>query len=107
MSELTGRVLDPTSPGWEAARHNFRAAVDYSRLVPKNVVFCQHPRDVQNAVRFARENRLPLRARSGRHSYEAFSLADSVQVIFRGRLSERLDPQAAGSHIGELMAGVA
>lgn len=88
MSELTGRVLDPTSPGWEAARHGFRAAVDYSRLVPNCVVFCQKAGDVQNAVRYAREKGLPVRARSGRHSYEAFSVAEGAVIVDVSEMDE-------------------
>jgi len=38
---------------------------------------------------------------------EAFALADAIQVIYRGRLSERLTPAEAAEQIGRLMAGVA
>ncbi|MDB5072301.1 MAG: hypothetical protein JWM87_3412 [Candidatus Eremiobacteraeota bacterium] len=101
MSVLTGRVLDPTSPGWEGARHNFRAAVDYSRLVPKNVVFCQHKHDVRNAVTWARENGVPLRARSGRHSYEAFSLVQDGVIIDVSEMDEiTVDAKAGTARIG-------
>ncbi|HZO92792.1 MAG TPA: FAD-binding oxidoreductase [Candidatus Baltobacteraceae bacterium] len=101
MTSLTGRVLDPTSPGWDAARHNFRAAVDYDELVPKNVVFCQKASDVQNAVRWARENAVPLRARSGRHSYEAYSLAPGALIVDVSEMDEiSVDPAAKTARIG-------
>jgi simple sugar transport system ATP-binding protein len=38
---------------------------------------------------------------------EAFALADAVQVIYRGRLSERLSPAEAQTRVGSLMAGLA
>jgi FAD/FMN-containing dehydrogenase len=104
MSELTGRVLDPSSPGWDAARHDFRAAVDYSKRVPKSVVFCQHPQDVQNAVRYAREKGLPLRARSGRHSYEAFSVAEGAVVVDVSEMDEISVDAAKG--VARIGAGV-
>ena len=66
MQQLTGRVLDPNSPGWEAARHNFRSALDYDALVPAAIAFCQNAEDVQNAVRYARERGLPLHRRPPR-----------------------------------------
>ncbi|HEV2740828.1 MAG TPA: FAD-binding oxidoreductase [Candidatus Elarobacter sp.] len=88
MPQLTGRVLDPASPGWEAARRDFRLSVDYDKLIPKHVVFCQHVSDVQNAVRFARENGLPIRARSGRHSYEAYSLVEGGVVADVSEMDE-------------------
>ena len=56
--------------------------------MPKNVVFCQNARDVQNAVRFAREKGVPLRARSGRHSYEAYSVAEGAIVIDVSEMDE-------------------
>ncbi len=38
---------------------------------------------------------------------EAFALADTIHVIYRGRLSERLSPAAARERAPRLMAGVA
>ena len=37
---------------------------------------------------------------------EAFALADAIQVIYRGRLSERMTPEVASSRVAQLMAGV-
>ncbi|HET8774695.1 MAG TPA: ATP-binding cassette domain-containing protein, partial [Thermoanaerobaculia bacterium] len=38
---------------------------------------------------------------------DAFALADAVQVIYRGKLSERMTPEEASSRVASLMAGVA
>jgi simple sugar transport system ATP-binding protein len=38
---------------------------------------------------------------------EAFALADTMHVIYRGRLSERMSPQQASTRVANLMAGVA
>jgi general nucleoside transport system ATP-binding protein len=38
---------------------------------------------------------------------EAFALADAIQVIYRGRLSERMPPGEASSRVASLMAGLA
>jgi FAD/FMN-containing dehydrogenase len=101
MTKLTGRVLDPTSPGWDAGRRDFRAAVDYANLVPRSVVFCQKPDDVRNAVLFARENGLPLRARSGRHSYEAYSLVKDGIIVDVSEMDEiSVDASAGTARIG-------
>ncbi|HWT06323.1 MAG TPA: FAD-dependent oxidoreductase, partial [Xanthomonadales bacterium] len=101
MHQLTGRVLDSNSPGWEAARHNFRLSVDYSKLIPKNVVFAQHVSDVQNAVRFAREKNLPLRARSGRHSYEVYSLVENGVIVDVSEMDEiSVDARAGIARVG-------
>lgn len=101
MSELTGRVLDSRSPGWEEARHNFRSCVDYDALVPRSIVFCQSVADVQNAVRWARENNVPVRARSGRHSYEAYSLAAGAIIVDVSEMDEiSVDPKSGIARVG-------
>ena len=38
---------------------------------------------------------------------EAFALADAMQVIYRGQLSERMTPEEASARVANLMAGVA
>jgi simple sugar transport system ATP-binding protein len=38
---------------------------------------------------------------------EAFALADAIQVIYRGELSERMTPAEASGKVGAMMAGVA
>jgi FAD/FMN-containing dehydrogenase len=97
VQQLTGRVLDPNSPGWEAARHNFRSALDYDALVPAAIAFCQSAEDVQNAVRYARERGLPLRARSGRHSYEGYSLVGGGVIADVSELESIAVDRAAGT----------
>ncbi len=82
---LTGRVIWPEDPAYEVARQSFNAR--FSRF-PAAIVVCDNTEDVQNAVRWARQQGLPLRARSGGHSYEAFSLIDDGLVIDVGGLSE-------------------
>jgi len=101
LSELTGRILDPTSLGWEDARRGFRSAVDYRLLVPRCVVFCQRAADMQNAIRWARENGVPLRARSGRHSYEAYSLVADGVIIDVSEMDElSVDAKAGTARVG-------
>lgn len=38
---------------------------------------------------------------------EAFALADGIQVIYRGTLSERMTPEEASSRVATMMAGIA
>ncbi len=72
-AQLTGRILTPRDPGWNEAREGFAAWAPYDRQEPITVVFCQDSEDVQNAIRYVRENHLPFRVRAGRHNYEAYS----------------------------------
>jgi FAD/FMN-containing dehydrogenase len=74
---LTGRVVLPGDPGYDEARTNFNLRFDVRPLV---IVFCQTTCDVANAVRWARAHDVPVSVRSGRHSYEGFSLGDGIVI---------------------------
>jgi FAD/FMN-containing dehydrogenase len=82
---LTGRVIWPRDPAYEEARQSFNAR--FSRF-PAAIVVCDNTNDVGNAVRWAHQERMPLRARSGGHSYEAFSVVDGGLVIDVGGLNQ-------------------
>ena len=76
--ELTGRVIRPGDVAYEEARWDFNGR--FSRF-PAAIVVCERVEDVQNAVRWARQEGVPLCARSGGHSYEAYSTLDNGLVI--------------------------
>jgi len=78
MTKLTGRVVFPDDPSYENARMDYNTR--FSKY-PRVIVFCQEIQDVINAVKWARENRVPIRARCGGHSYEAFSILNHGIVI--------------------------
>ncbi|PAD21486.1 FAD-binding oxidoreductase [Terribacillus saccharophilus] len=66
-TKLTGRVISRGDPGYEKARLNWNPFTDTYPLV---IVFAQKHDDVVNAIKWARENNVPLRARGGRHALE-------------------------------------
>ncbi|WP_214630178.1 FAD-binding oxidoreductase [Paenibacillus agaridevorans] len=66
-TELTGRVIFQGEPGYEEARKNWDPHTD---RYPKVFVFARRTQDVANGIRWARENDIPIRARSGRHALE-------------------------------------
>ncbi len=70
---LTGRVLHSGDPGWDEARKGFALWAPYDKEMPQAIVFCQSEQDVVNAINFCREKKCPIRARCGRHNYEAYS----------------------------------
>jgi FAD/FMN-containing dehydrogenase len=78
-------VIWPPDPTYEKARQSFNAR--FSRF-PAVIVVCDNTNDVGNAVRWARQEGMPLRARSGGHSYEAFSVVDAGLVIDVGGLAD-------------------
>jgi len=81
---------------------------------PEIIVAAEPTRGLDiEATRYVRDQ---LRAAAGRGARvvlitsdldEAFELADAIQVIFRGTLSERMTPAEASSRVASLMAGVA
>ena len=75
---LTGDVIGPHNPAYEAARQESNRRI---QRFPEYIDFCASVQDVQNAVRWSREHRRPLRSRSGRHSYEGFSVLNAGVVI--------------------------
>lgn len=77
-SELTGRIVLPDNPDYNCARQVFNTR--FSKF-PSVIVYCRSVNDVTNAVRWSRENAVPLRVRCGGHSYEAFSVLDGGLVV--------------------------
>src|SRR5215207_9531301 len=84
VAALTGLIIWPQDPSYDEARQSFNAR--FSRF-PAAVVVCDNTDDVRNAVRWARQERVSLRARSGGHSYEAFSVVDGGLVVDLGGLT--------------------
>jgi FAD/FMN-containing dehydrogenase len=76
--QLTGRVVRPADADYDAARANFNGRFS---MRPSAIVFAATTTDVAHAIAWARANNQPLRARSGRHSYEAYSLVDNGVVL--------------------------
>ncbi|WP_077304600.1 FAD-binding oxidoreductase [Terribacillus halophilus] len=66
-TKLTGRVIFRGEPGYEEARLNWNP---YTNTYPLVIVFAQEHDDVVHAIKWARENNVPLRARGGRHALE-------------------------------------
>ncbi len=78
--KLTGELILPGSKGYNPARTMFDPRFNY--LAPAAFAYCKTNADVQNCVNFARGfTQLPLRVRSGAHSYEGWSSVNDGLVI--------------------------
>lgn len=64
-TKLTGMVVYPNDPEYQQARMNWNP---FTNAFPIVFVFAQKIEDVSNAVKWARENKVPIRMRSGRHA---------------------------------------
>lgn len=91
---LTGDVVRPGDSGYEEARVGWNLL--YSRY-PEAIVFCCDTQDVVNAVRWARQEGIALRARSGRHSLEGWSSLDGGLVIDVSRMKDIVIDESAGT----------
>ncbi|MBC2478352.1 FAD-binding oxidoreductase, partial [Clostridium beijerinckii] len=76
--ELTGRIVTPNEFQYNTDRLDFNTFFNKFPLV---IVYAQKTRDVVNAVRWARYWNVPIRIRSGGHSYEALSVLNAGIVI--------------------------
>jgi FAD/FMN-containing dehydrogenase len=97
-AKLTGRVIHADSPGYAEARTDWDGLY---RSYPLAVVFAQTTQDVVNAISWARQHDVALRARSGRHSLEGWSNVSGGIVIDVSEMkSARLDPASATATVG-------
>ena len=97
-TELNGDVLRAGSPGYEAARQGWNRL--YHRY-PEAIVFCRNTADVVNAVRYARENGIAFRARSGGHNLEGWSAIDGGLVIDVSRMKDiEVDEESGTATVG-------
>ncbi|MDF3002122.1 MAG: FAD-binding protein [Bacillota bacterium] len=75
---LSGCIILPSSPCYDEARQDYNSRFN---KYPKVIVYCNHTKDVVNAVLWARREQMPFRLRCGGHSYEAYSLINCGLVI--------------------------
>jgi FAD/FMN-containing dehydrogenase len=68
--ELKGKVLASGARGFDAVSRPFN--LRYADVVPRGVAVCADAGDVRRAVRFAREEGLPVAIRSGGHNYAGY-----------------------------------
>ena len=75
---LAGSVIDPASPGYDAARRSFNAAMDRR---PAVIVRCRGAQDVATAFDFARTQSLEVAVRGGGHNPAGHCVVDGGLVI--------------------------
>ncbi len=77
-ASLTGSVVLQSSSNYEQVRVVFNASFD--NVFPQAVVQCASSADVSQALAFAQKFKLPLAARSGRHSYAGYSTTSGMVI---------------------------
>jgi FAD/FMN-containing dehydrogenase len=109
---IRGHVFSRGQPGFLSAAHVYNLRFD--RVLPTAVARPLDAVDVQNAIRFTVSHNVPVRARSGGHSYAGYStLSDGVVLDLRRLNSIKVDKRAgtatvgAGAQLIDVYAGLA
>lgn len=111
-TRLTGTVIYPDDPEYQQARMNWNP---FTNAFPIVFVFAQQIEDVVNAVKWARENGVPIRMRSGRHALaKDYSQTNGGIVIDTSQMTKiKLDKKhgiatvQAGIRVGVLVRKLA
>ena len=75
---LRGELLEPGSPGYDAARVIWNGMIDRR---PALIVRCRNAGDVAAAVKYARSNSLAVTIRSGGHNVAGYAVCDDGLMI--------------------------
>lgn len=101
-TKLTGTVIYPNDPQYQQARMNWNP---FTNAFPIAFVFAHQNEDVANAVKWARENNVPIRMRSGRHALaKDFSQTNGGIVIDTGKMKDVMLDKEHG--IATVQAGI-
>jgi FAD/FMN-containing dehydrogenase len=96
---IKGHVFLPDQPGFIGAAHVYNPRFD--SVQPSAVARPINDVDVRNAVRFTTAHNMPVRARSGGHSYAGYStLSGGVVLDLRKLNSISVDKHAGTATIG-------
>ncbi len=95
---LRGEILDPNSKDYEEERKVYNGMIDKK---PRLIVKCTDVADVELAVNFARENKMPLSIRGGGHNAGGLGICDDGLVIDLSRMRyTRVDPKMKTITVG-------
>jgi FAD/FMN-containing dehydrogenase len=97
-ARMTGRVVSPSDPEWDATRQVFNLAMDLS---PAAMVLPSDATDVVVAVEYARANGLRIAPQATGHNADALgSLEDVLLVDVRELQDVSIDPVAKRVRVG-------
>src|SRR5215208_309583 len=77
-SAIAGEVVLPESSGYESARKPVIAR--FHSVWPQAIVLCENPKDVSEAIAFARRSGLRAVPRSGGHCFAGRSSTDGIVI---------------------------
>jgi FAD/FMN-containing dehydrogenase len=95
---LTGTLRRPSNPGYDRARILFDRRFD--AVMPAAVAQVASPTDIAECIAFARRFGIPLRIRSGGHSYIGASIGTGLVIDLRPLAALTVDSASATTTIG-------
>jgi FAD/FMN-containing dehydrogenase len=93
-TELTGRIVRPGDTDYPVVSVGYNLLFTHD---PAVIVFAQETQDVVNALAWARQNKVMVRARSGRHCLEGWSNVDNGVVIDVSEMKAATIDEASGT----------
>jgi len=93
-----GELLSPSTPGYDEARKVWNGMIDRR---PAHIARCKSVADVQSAIRYGRENNVPIAIRGGGHNAAGLGVCDDGIVIdLRGLADVVVDPSQRIARVG-------
>lgn len=97
-TSLAGTLVLPSSSLYGSARLLYNAK--FTDLYPRAIAYCQTTEDVARCVEFANAHDLSMCARSGGHSYAAYSSCDGLVIDVSRLAGIRVDPTTNTATVG-------
>lgn len=98
QKQVRGKIILPSDKNYDQARKVYNAMIDKH---PAMIVICTDAGDVQEAVKFAKENDLMVAVRGGGHNGGGLGICDDGMVIdLSGIKYVRVDPSAKTVRVG-------
>lgn len=97
-SSLTGTLVRPTSSSYPADSQLYNSK--FTNLRPQGIAYCAGAEDVARCVDFATGHQMAMCARSGGHSYAAYSSCDGLVIDVSRLASITVDTSANTAIIG-------
>ena len=97
-TRFSGDVIRPDSPTYDAVRSVWNAMIDRR---PAFIAQCKTVDDVQQAIRFARNENLPIAVRGGGHNAAGLGVVDDGIVVDLGPMRDVVvDPARRTARVG-------
>ncbi len=97
-SSLRGTLVQPSSPSYGVDRLLYNSK--FTDLHPRAIAYCQSPDDVARCLAFATAHDVPFAARSGGHSYAAYSNSSGLVIDVSRLASIAVDTTANTARVG-------